>query len=556
MSCPLAARRLRAGLLGLAVALPATALAQPCAQATSRTTLAEFAGEPIRSLDIVTHTLDLGDGVIGNVASALHVRTREATVRRQLLFAEGDSVDTLRVAESLRRLRRKRYLADVEVSGERCPGAAGVDLVVTTRDAWSTRPELRMSAGGGGGQAGSTNETGGSSSTIGLEERNLLGTGRTARVYVRSFGNRIGTGVRVSDPWFLGSRLSADVGTDSYADGGDWHAQLATREESVFDRWSVIASAARGIRRAPGADTLRRDAASLLVARRLRASDEQVTALIFGAEAENTRLRAAPGAELVGPSFAARRLAALDLGIRRRTVQYDTLTWLLPGAAIVDVPIGPEAELVTGAGWELRQDVPVLHVDGWGGRAWIPRPGALLTTDAWLSGYAIGRSWRAGTVRGAVAWQQAARRGVWSARVSAERLFAPDPDARALVLDDPTLPVLSTPQRLSQSALAASVERSVRVRAITSSWAVDAAGFAAFSLREDAAAGGSPEGIVLGVAGLGLRMVPQRAGRGSVRLDLGYPLVRSSVLPRRLYVGVTLSPWFDELRHRDGIIDW
>ena len=128
---------------------------------TSRTSLSAFAGTPIRSLRIVTQSPQGLPGV-GTALDKLHVRTRERTVRRQLLFAAGDTVDTLAVAESVRRLRQDRYLRDVELRGVRCQGA--VDLVVTTRDDWSVKPKLQVRSAG--------------KSELGLTERNLLGSGR------------------------------------------------------------------------------------------------------------------------------------------------------------------------------------------------------------------------------------------------------------------------------------------------------------------------------------------------------------------------------------------
>ncbi len=538
-------------LIGIALA---PAGAQPCSRQISRTTLAGLTGRPIRSIDVVTEEVDMGTGTLGKIAAALHVRTRPSTVRRQLLFAVGDTVDTLGVAASLRRLRQRRYLTDVEVEATSCIGTAAVDLLVRTRDTWSTKAELSMKSSSGGGTAGTTNQSSGTSSTIGLEERNLFGSGRGAKLYIRSFGSRLGAGVLLDDPWFLGTSYSAQLGSDSYRDGADMRLRLAKRERSVFDAWGSSFTVARGIRKVPGADTLHRDAASLLVTRRLGSGDDadKVTAVIFGVEGERTRLVAAPGMALVGPSFAARRFAALDLGMRLRTARYDTLTWLLPGEAIVDVPMGAEGEVVAGGGWDMAAGAPALHVDAWSGRVWLPHTGSLLTADSWASGYLIGGAWRAGSLRGALTYRRAARRGSWTTRLSAERLFSPDPDTHALIADDPTTSIISDRLRLSQTALAAGVERSVRLRGLTRSWALDGAAFAAASLREDAA-GYNPELLTLGVVGLGLRATPTRAGRGSFRLDVGYPVVGSAMVSRKLHVGLSVSPSFDQSRHRSGV---
>jgi outer membrane protein assembly factor BamA len=65
-------------------------------------------------------------------------------VQRQLLFSPGDRIDTTLVAETLRRLRDRRLYTDVIFAVRRCAGSDSVDLLVTTRDAWTLRPIARI----------------------------------------------------------------------------------------------------------------------------------------------------------------------------------------------------------------------------------------------------------------------------------------------------------------------------------------------------------------------------------------------------------------------------
>src|SRR5689334_15300003 len=99
--------------------------------------MSAFAGSRIGSIRIVTQSPPGFPG-LASALDNLHVRTREATVRRQLLFTAGDRLDTLAVGESVRRLRHLRYLRDVELRGVRCANGP-VDLVVSTRDDWSVK---------------------------------------------------------------------------------------------------------------------------------------------------------------------------------------------------------------------------------------------------------------------------------------------------------------------------------------------------------------------------------------------------------------------------------
>src|SRR5687768_14522402 len=106
---PLRQRRPRvlAPLLALgALAVSASAaLGQECAEVASQTSLAALTGRRIAAVRVVTADPEPLPGPAG-VLSGLHVRTRESTVRRDLLLVPGDTVDTLKVAESLRRLRQ------------------------------------------------------------------------------------------------------------------------------------------------------------------------------------------------------------------------------------------------------------------------------------------------------------------------------------------------------------------------------------------------------------------------------------------------------------------
>ena len=70
-----------------------------CVHVASRTSLAAFSGRRIGSLMVVTQAPPALTGH-GTPVDRIHVRTREGTVRRLLLLVAGDTVDTLRVAES------------------------------------------------------------------------------------------------------------------------------------------------------------------------------------------------------------------------------------------------------------------------------------------------------------------------------------------------------------------------------------------------------------------------------------------------------------------------
>src|SRR5256885_11756985 len=112
-----AGRAVRAAMgLSLAIAFTGTprAGAQGCDSVLSRTALAALSGSRVGSVRVETRAPDALPAIV-SALDHLHIRTRESTVQRLLLFAPGDTVDTLLVAESMRRLRQLRYLGDEQV---------------------------------------------------------------------------------------------------------------------------------------------------------------------------------------------------------------------------------------------------------------------------------------------------------------------------------------------------------------------------------------------------------------------------------------------------------
>ncbi|MCP4573850.1 MAG: hypothetical protein GY838_15945 [bacterium] len=74
--------------------------------------------------------------------NGLHVETREAVLRRELLFAEGDIYDPEALVETERNLRRLGILNGVVVSAADTTADGTVDVVVRTRDSWSLSTSL------------------------------------------------------------------------------------------------------------------------------------------------------------------------------------------------------------------------------------------------------------------------------------------------------------------------------------------------------------------------------------------------------------------------------
>src|SRR5690606_25136703 len=97
--------------------------------------------------------LDSRFGWAYRAANALHIPTREWVIRRELLFAPGSCYDPFLLEESERLLRSYGFLSRVDVFGIRQPDGSH-HVIVSTRDEWSTRLDLRVGMDDGFGLEG------------------------------------------------------------------------------------------------------------------------------------------------------------------------------------------------------------------------------------------------------------------------------------------------------------------------------------------------------------------------------------------------------------------
>jgi outer membrane protein assembly factor BamA len=177
------------------------------------------------------NVFDLSDPKENNwvfrLANRLHIVTREGTIRKQLLLESGDTFSKRLADESERILRQNKYLHDADIQAVRVENGV-VDLEVSTRDLWSLQPELSVSRKGGE-----------NSTTIGLEESNLLGGGRRVRFLKDKDVDRDQTIFDISDTHVGNSWVSAAI---RYSDNSDGHSNAlsAVRPFHELDaRWSA-----------------------------------------------------------------------------------------------------------------------------------------------------------------------------------------------------------------------------------------------------------------------------------------------------------------------------
>ena len=543
--------RRTAAAFSAAVLLSGTAAAQNahppgCDTVVSRGAAAALSGTRISSVSIVPAPPRTLSGRGDRLLRSLHVTTRQSTVRRDLRFAAGDTVDTVAVAESMRILRTRAYLAGAELTGVRCGSSAAITIATT--DKWSLNPSLSAQA---------------SSSYGGIEERNVLGTGRVASVSIATREGRVGGSLGFADPYLFNLPVSARARYAEYGDGDEVRARLRNAEGTVLDRWREQIVVARYRRDTPkveqfgGVDVLtaqafHREGTFLLVGRRIGDPAPSVYSILFGADFERASLNAPDNSLTVGPKLVERRYHAPTIGLARRATTFDTVSWLAQRQTLIDVPLGVEMEGTLSAGREDVSRGGAAFGSIWIGRMWVPGPFELATLDFWSSGYKIANrsNFDAASTRSLFSMYR--RRGgvLYAVHAAGEKLVNPDPDVRALQTYDPTLKVIPTAYRLSENAVAAELDRSQHLHPLIPSLALDWSAFVAGSYRTASALSQTDHFTVVAL-GTGIWVVPSSQGSGTLRLDVLYPVVKSAGTRRGFTLAATVSPWLQANRNRD-----
>ncbi len=536
--------RRRAFAIGLALssAVPIAAGAQGAGCTTRQTRVApdSVSGAYIRHISVETDApIPLPSA--GAWLTSLRRRTETAVVARQLLFSPGDHLDSARVAETLRRLRDQRLYADILLTVTRCANGDTVDLALATRDAWTLRPIARVVPP--------------ATVSLGVEDRNLLGTARTVLVSNDQTAHGHGGTAQVVDPWLFGQDL---IGAARYSEVAGTHlarGSVRTHERSTFDRWRMDAAVAR-----------QHFSDSVATERPIRAGYEvahggllidstkfsALTAYV-GGEHDDAQFISAQSGDNGIPTVHQRDFVGADFGVQLRTTRFETASWFTEGRGLLDVPTGLQGDLLASVGADRTAHEPAVRYDGWVGKMWTPTYGQLYTLDAWANGFV-------GYVRpnhvdrfSANAFLDAPR-GFWSGRVMLEQMIQLDPDLRMLSLAragaDPSFAAVPASMRTANRAFIANVERSIHLRPVGRASMLDAALFAAGSLRWD-----SPDSaghrFDVGVVGGRLRLFSANGTFNSMRLDVAYPVAANASVVHRPLLSIGLTSLIDAPHLRD-----
>jgi hypothetical protein len=514
---------------------------QVCDTTTTRTTPHGFSSNVIRSVTVRTDA-PVTLPIAGRWLAALRRTSETAVVRRQLLFVPGERVDTIRIAETLRRLRERRLYADVFLVIARCAGSDSVDLLVVTRDAWTLRPIARVVPP--------------ATVSIGAEDRNVLGTGRLVSLTNEQSSRGHGGAFAATDPFMFGTDV---IGAFRLSDiGGDRLIRASVRHHELdeFDPWRV--EMGFGKQRFGNFNEAEHPLGTLFlvghVGHLIGHSEQSVTLPYIGPEYDGADVLALQRGDVGAPAMHQRKFVGLDVGLLHRAAVFDTASWFADGHGFLDVPVGFEGDVILAPGTDRAQHAAATHYDAWIGRMWIPNRGQLITTDVWTSGY-FGNVRANHTDRVAVNAYADTWRGFWGARLMFEQLIELDPDERvfslATIANDPSLPAVPQLARLANRAVMSSLERSMHLFPVARASVLDGGLFAAGSARWDAARTGAPS-FAVGVVGARLRLLSANGTINSMRVDVTYPVVATGSVVHRPLLSITITPMFDESRQRDG----
>ena len=277
-------------------------------------------------------------------ANALHVVSRESFIRSLLLFSEGDAVDPALLAESERVLRATGFLSPVTITARPAPG--GAEVVVETRDQWTTEAAVNF------GVAGSQQKYG-----FALTEQNFAGYGKRVEAVWRSDEERDSLTAIYHDPLLLGTRWTLDAAYSDTSDGSGerfllahpFYALETARAGGVeWQRDTIVEYLwAGGDKQVAGNQDTRafRVWGGLRVGAGGRASN-RVTAGVFLDRAMFSDWGYLDGREY--PTPADRDLAGVEVGFEHQADRWEVIRGFRAWSRQEDVPLGPNWRVALG----------------------------------------------------------------------------------------------------------------------------------------------------------------------------------------------------------------
>ncbi len=160
------------------------------------------------------------------LANWLHIETRNDTLEKQMILASEDRLDRDQIRENERLLRRNEYLVDAMIVPHRVCGDR-VDLLVVVRDVWTFSPSASASRSGGD-----------DSSSAGITETNLLGSGQRISTGYFDDADRSGHFFSYRNP-LLPARVQLNLSYTNASDGQSLSGGILRPFYELDSRWSA-----------------------------------------------------------------------------------------------------------------------------------------------------------------------------------------------------------------------------------------------------------------------------------------------------------------------------
>jgi len=165
-----------------------------------------------------------------DLLTKFHCKTKESTIRKLLLFGEGDVVTPVNIQEAERFLRTQKYLSDASITI--VPEGDSHIAQVKTSDNWTLSVPTGLGFGGKEWAYKNLNWS------IGLQESNFLGFGQTLGFYYGHNEFRDMISAAYSAPHFLFRYNHLDFtysyNTDGYLVGGEMYIPFLSRSQNQW----------------------------------------------------------------------------------------------------------------------------------------------------------------------------------------------------------------------------------------------------------------------------------------------------------------------------------
>ena len=154
----------------------------------------------------VTYLVDEGARVfIEDIRILGNDRTRDYVIRREFEISEGDAYNRVLIQRTSQRIQGLGFFEAVNITTR--PGSSPDRIIVFVNVIEQSTGDISLSGG--------FSSNGGASGEISLSERNFLGRGQFIRASYRGSEDETSVGFDFTEPYFLGSRVSAGLSLQS-----------------------------------------------------------------------------------------------------------------------------------------------------------------------------------------------------------------------------------------------------------------------------------------------------------------------------------------------------